>query len=568
MKIWKHVTAGVFLLFLVWVPTKNYWHAGFPYTHDGENHLARFANYYLAVKEGQVPPRFAPNLMNHYGYPVFNYNYPLANILSVPLRIVDLPYEWIFKIQVLIATGLGVLGVWQWLKQYGAPTAAQRVAAWSYVTAPYLLNIATYRGNIGEWWAWSLLPWLGVSVEWWRSAAADRRQTGQRWLATIVIWMAFLLAHNIMVLMVGMILAGYVGWRLVGQRRWWGWLSAVAAAVGLSWWFWWPAWAEKTLVVLDQAGLSQGYADHFVTWPQLLTSPLRFGFSYLGSIDTLGFTLGWWPWLVAGLSGLAVVLIWRRHTLPQWLPNQTQLVVWWLGVWLVSVWLQLAVSQPAWASLGVLRFVQFPWRWGLISTMASTLLSGIGWPQWTTTAKRLVVLVLLVQTGWALTIRPVDYFHRTNVDYEAFSQSTTTSQENLPKAWHYQQIADWQPTPMLLQGTGEVAVAVWRGSVRQYQVRISEPSIVVEPTMAFAGWQTWLTPQAGGTAQRVEYIDNEVIAGRLAFMVPVGEYQVRSVFTQQTLARQIGNGVSLGTVGLVAVGAGWYLWPRKRHPRK
>lgn len=50
---------------------KPYLHTGFPYTHDGENHLARFANYKLALKEGQFPPRWAPNLMNHSGYPVF-----------------------------------------------------------------------------------------------------------------------------------------------------------------------------------------------------------------------------------------------------------------------------------------------------------------------------------------------------------------------------------------------------------------------------------------------------------------------------------------------------------------
>ena len=67
----------VFLL-LIFIPTKSYFHEGFPYTHDGENHLARFANYKIALKEGQFPPRFAPNLMSNYGYPVFNFTYPVS----------------------------------------------------------------------------------------------------------------------------------------------------------------------------------------------------------------------------------------------------------------------------------------------------------------------------------------------------------------------------------------------------------------------------------------------------------------------------------------------------------
>ncbi len=77
---------------------KPYLNDKFPYTHDGENHLARFANYKLAVKQGQIPPRFAPNLVNRYGYPVFNYNYPLANLASLPLSLFKLNYELSFKI--------------------------------------------------------------------------------------------------------------------------------------------------------------------------------------------------------------------------------------------------------------------------------------------------------------------------------------------------------------------------------------------------------------------------------------------------------------------------------------
>ena len=60
------------------------WLPGFPYTHDGENHLARIANYAVALRQGQFPPRWAPSFWAGYGYPVFNFNYPLLNIAAVP----------------------------------------------------------------------------------------------------------------------------------------------------------------------------------------------------------------------------------------------------------------------------------------------------------------------------------------------------------------------------------------------------------------------------------------------------------------------------------------------------
>src|SRR5260370_42055205 len=107
-QLWKILA----VIILTLVVTRVYVHAGFPYTHDGENHLARFANYMLAVRELQFPPRWAPNLFSHFGYPVFNFNYPLANILSLPFSLARLNYELTFKILAISAVFFGVVGVW------------------------------------------------------------------------------------------------------------------------------------------------------------------------------------------------------------------------------------------------------------------------------------------------------------------------------------------------------------------------------------------------------------------------------------------------------------------------
>src|SRR5579859_2209261 len=96
-----------------------YFHSGFPYTHDGENHLARFASYILSIHEHQIPPRFASNLFNHYGYPVFNFNYPLANMLSLPFSYAHIHYEITFKVIVVLAILFGIFGSKIWMKKLG-----------------------------------------------------------------------------------------------------------------------------------------------------------------------------------------------------------------------------------------------------------------------------------------------------------------------------------------------------------------------------------------------------------------------------------------------------------------
>jgi len=83
-KIWRLF----FYLALAAISCRHFLNQGVPVTHDGHNHLVRFANYKIAVRELHFPPRLAPNLVNGYGYPVFNYNYPLANLISLPFSIV------------------------------------------------------------------------------------------------------------------------------------------------------------------------------------------------------------------------------------------------------------------------------------------------------------------------------------------------------------------------------------------------------------------------------------------------------------------------------------------------
>ena len=51
-------------------------------SHDGVTHTARIANYYLALKEGQIPPKLAPNLFGNLGFPIFIFIYPLPYLLG------------------------------------------------------------------------------------------------------------------------------------------------------------------------------------------------------------------------------------------------------------------------------------------------------------------------------------------------------------------------------------------------------------------------------------------------------------------------------------------------------
>ena len=69
----------LFLLFIIFLAVKPLIHSGFPPTHDGEYHVIRFYEFDKALRDGDLYPRWAMDLNNGYGVPLFNYVYPFPN---------------------------------------------------------------------------------------------------------------------------------------------------------------------------------------------------------------------------------------------------------------------------------------------------------------------------------------------------------------------------------------------------------------------------------------------------------------------------------------------------------
>lgn len=531
-------------ILLTLIMIKPYFNSGFPYTHDGENHLARFANYKLALKEGQFPPRFAPNLMNHYGYPVFNYNYPLANILSLPFSALGLNYELIFK---LIAGGLiflGLIGFYHWLDELKLTYGGMVFGTGLYALSPFMWSTILYRGNMGTIAAYGLFPWMLWLIE------KSRHRLPR--LRDFLIGSAFLLSHNVAVLFGLPILLAYAGFRFRLNRRWWSNLgSTLSISVLLTLWFWLPAVAEKKLVTVGSVDLVSNFAQHFPTLKQLILSPLGFGFTFLGQIDSLSFGLGLTQVIVLGLT---LIMIAKRSL------NKTQLTMSRLQIMLVFfiaglIIFQLKITQPVWQLMPLAAFIQFPWRLSLFLAPFLAAWAAVAWPWFKLRLKIALGIILLLQLISLYQLTPADYFHKLNRDYDAFSQSTTTQNENLPVSFKYQHISDWQPAPAIIHGQAEVQVETWRGSYRSYRLQVTQTATVVEPTMSFRGWKTWIKLD-DLRRQEIDYLDNDQILGRIGYQLPPGEYTVISKFTQRTWPRVVGNSVSLavGLIILVVVG--------------
>ncbi len=87
---------------------------GLPPTHDGEYHVIRFYEFDKSLRDGNLFPRWAPDLNRGFGVPLFNYVYPLPNYLASFLHLLGISFIDAFKLNMFLACLVGGLFFYFW----------------------------------------------------------------------------------------------------------------------------------------------------------------------------------------------------------------------------------------------------------------------------------------------------------------------------------------------------------------------------------------------------------------------------------------------------------------------
>lgn len=525
-------------LLLTLVVTHAYWGNRFPYTHDGENHLARFANYAAALKERQWPPRFAPYVYQQYGFPVFHYNYPLANILAAPLVMVSLNPERVYAIVQLVLLMVGGWALWEWfvLRRWSAGWWA----VGQYYTSAVLLNTIFFRGNIGEIATYALLPMLFYGME---KYLAEKRWGWWSVLLTLLL-SAWLLAHNIFAVFLSPLLLLYQIVRR-GRFRWrdllpWVWAAALVA------WFWIPAVLELPLVVLQQDALANEAAAHLLTFPEVWgLSSLSFGFSRPSPLDSLTLGMGWLFTMqfVLMLSYLFSIRFHRLTVRSTWQRRE----MWLLAIFsLIALCLSWEGTRWFWQHVPLLKLMQFPWRWLIVPSIFLLPWQAFIFVRSPRVVKFALGVLLLFSVRNVWQLQPADFFHKEPASYLSFPGSTLTRNENRPVTLTDQPLPAWELGPRVVEGAATVeSIGLWRGSRRSYVIHVDQDALIVEPTVYFPGWKT----KSGG--EELEQVFTDATQGLIAYRLParVEPYTITTIFGALSIWRAIGEGGSLLALG-------------------
>lgn len=529
-----------------------------PILHDGQDHVARIANFYAALKEGILVPRWAASLNWGYGHPILMFLYPLPEYMASAFHFVGFTLVDSTKLVFGLAFISSAATMFLWMSSaFGIEAGI--IAALLYAFAPYRFVDLHVRGALGEHVAF-IFPPLCFYYVWKLSRTKSVRGAYLAALGAAFSIAALILSHNAIALMFLPIIGLYGLYLLIAEVKH-RWLYSVAGAASvalgfaLSAFFWLPALLEGKFTLRDIV-TAGGALTRFVPWSWFVYSPWNYG-----GTDTLTKSLGYPQWV--GIVGAVLLLLKVK---------QKKLRALFIGLFIVlltSFFIQTRSSAPIWIVSKILQDFQFPWRFLSVSVFVAAVLGGLSFPRiidWLFRKMKIkretlfIISCLLIITATWYMWYPKGYQVHDDSFYSGIYGGTTDTGESSP-IWFVRFMEHPPDNPLdVVDGDATVTVGKRTTTMHEYTITARKPTLMLENTLYFPGWMIYLN----GLPTGIEW-QNPTYRGIMTFRVTPGVNQSVRVAFGDTRTRTIGNRVSMLAFAFVLLtGIGGLLWQKRK----
>lgn len=534
--------------FIVVFPLLRY---GLPPTHDGEYHVLRAYQFDKTLRDGDLYPRWLPDLNFGYGTPLLNYYYPLPYYMTSFAHFLGFSFIDAFKLCMLVATLLSALFFFLWARIFWGKSGAF-VACLFYTFAPYHIVEIYVRGTSGEVWALSFFP-----AFLWSTTILVKERKSVFLPLSAVFFSLIIFSHNILALLFFPFAVAYIlllFYLYVDKRRYIqtmsSLLSMIFLGVGLAAIFWLPALAETGLVRgLQIYDIKEGFVDLY----ELLVPSWGTGFSGTGLNGQMSFQIGIANLLAVFLSSVSFALFYKKKDKRFW-------VVGFFLLWFAFVFfLMQEVSLPIWEKVPFMNYFQFPWRFLGLEILIAAFLSGSIF-SFLKGKKSLVCLVgfslfvVLLSIGY---INPAYYLEREDNYYftrSNFIDGTNTPGNLFNTIWFSKSIAKRSKEKFeIKEGRGKITEKSIKSTEYRFLLSAKNSVVILVHTAYFPNWQAFVDGKKVKTKS-----DN---LGLIEFSVPRGNHEIFVKF-QNTPIRIVSEVISFFSFCTILI-----LFPVNRHGR-
>ncbi len=530
----------VLILILGIIAIFDLFHPGLPITHDGQDHVARIANFYQNLAQGNIIPRWAPNLNWGYGHPILMFLYPLPSYIASLFHF--LGFSLVDSIKLVFGTTfiLSGLAMYLWVKNF-LSIEAGFIAGVLYMLAPYRFVDLYVRGAIGEHVAFVFMPLILYFIF----------KLSKKYSPLLLAGGAFsvaglLLSHNAISIIFFPVLTLYAIFLIFINRERKSLISRyigiLVLGLGISAFFWIPAFFEGKYTLRNIVTAGE-YASRFVQFQDLIYGNWNYGIGGQFSVQ-----VGIVHWLSVLLSfPLSFYLYKKKNKL--WI-----LTTGFTFIFLITLFLMNQASNFIWERITILQKLQFPWRFLSITVFAASVLGGLSISVISNKKIRLLAASLLFISVLFLN---KDYWHvkgyleKPESFFTGIYNSTTDTGESAP-IWSVRFMEKRPKTPLeVISGEATVIEIDRKVTMHSYQVEALGSTQLRENTLYFPGWKVLVD----GKPVDIEFQD-ENNRGVMTFWVDAGKHRVDVMF-EETKLRLFSNLISAASLVLLL---GYNVW--------
>jgi hypothetical protein len=558
----------VLLLLIFLASTWSLYNNQFFRVHD-YTHGARIAEMALVLKEGRFPVRWSPNFGFGFGMPLFNFYAPLPYYVAALFY--NLGFSLVFTIKFclyLLPTFIALLGAFKLGKKHFGTLAGIILAA-AFTLAPYRAVNLYVRGALSEIWAMAFLPWVLYAIS--NLANQIKNQQGQmkNYLLLILSLSGIILSHNLTALMF-IPLSGFYAFIFYLKANNFNFRRSIARILPLTAayllsllltaFYVLPSFLEKDFTKIDF--IFSGYFEyhhHFLYIRQFFQRNWAYGGSAWGPNDDISFFLGWGQlFALFSLSILLIKFIFsNKHQLKAVFSSKKffySLVFAFFSIF--TLFMAIMKSKFIWDKLGILQYIQFPWRWLTVASVFIAFLAALSTTFLKKTVWRYLYVIILLITTLVNTIyfRPEKYLEDANSLYYSDPQLIQKEMSGVLPDYVPVQMADneilktisvdkdlvWLDAEDDLKLNYELLVD--RSFEKLFNFQLDQETLINFKIAYFPGWKAEIN------GETTDIIVNPDI-GNIQVLLPAGNSQLGIYFSEQTLPRKLGN--SLSVLGLI-----------------
>lgn len=527
--------------------------------HDTEVHGVHLANYYLALKQGQLPPQWAPNMNHGFGYPVFIYSYHLPYILGLVPYALTNSVEIGMNFTYLVALLAAIFGIY-FLVWSLSDRKVGVLASLVFVLSPYYLFDLYIRGSISDLLFISFLPWVLFFL------SKPKKLSAFDHLGLMLSLVAMMLSHQSAYLVGLPLLLSWVWLRMKIDKSE---RSVVVSKVIpiifsllITAFYWLPAIAEVNLI--EVAGSSHSSTQSgFINLKNIFWSLWDCAdFCYTGQARPLPTFAG--P-VVLFLLSLSAYVLWFSKNKKLKQEDRLELVFW-LSIAVVTFILMSPISLVVWKNLPLAGMIEFPWQLLWLPTLSAAMSLAILSKSYSYASKiGMVVISLIVGQslfGLVMWKVPQSRFSKSLIDWLHFGEITSNYEGVLPKTFDSHKSLKLDDR-VIVRAVGEMIfpdirqeepnsygqsdISFWSGTEMRYVVNAPQTGYAVQRTMYFPGWRA----KVNGEETDIFYTDEE-FPGRILLPIEAGESQIEAYYEGKTWPRQLAK--VLFVVGVAGAG--------------